>query len=520
MVHLASGLDKTGSCVVGMGCHTRASFVPQLRPVVLGGLLTLFAAAFAGANDRPITVGPLPLLFVDDSSVEVSEGVVRHIHAARTRPTPVIEADRPWEGARVYVYGSVYPDGRGGFRMWYGSRPLQESPTQRDGRVPGMRGDGFDVVLYATSADGATWTKPALGHHAFDGDPATNIVFDLHSPSVLLDLRESDPAQRYKMLGSFRGKYYAAHSADGLRWTSYPVNPVLDFSDTITMTQDPVTDEYLAYHKRPATVRDYPRRVVWLSRSTDMQTWSEPELVFAPDAYDDAWAQRPGERTEVYNMSVYPHASGFLGLPTMFRLTRERARDAIAPGQSPVDGPIDVELATSVDGRTWQRTSRREVVIPRGGPGTFDAGAVLGVASVPVHTDAETWVYYTALTTGHGAPLPEKRIAIGRAAWRLHGFASLDAGPDGGTVVTRPLTLTSPALLLNADAGRGRIEVEVQDADGRPIPGLSFDDGIPLEADATQWLVRWFGGTRVPTDRPVRIVLRMTNARLYSLAAR
>lgn len=472
------------------------------------------------AQARDIVLGPHPLLFVDDSGLASVEGAVRHIHRAATHPAPVVEAEHPWEGARVYIYGSVYRTDAGIYRMWYGSRPLQESPTQRDGRVPGLRGDGFDVVLYAESADGLRWRKPALDRYAFAGQTGTNILFDLHSPSVLRDARERDPQKRYKMLGTFRGKYYAAYSADGLTWHDYPKNPVLDHSDTITLSQDPFTGEYLAFHKKPATVRGHPRRVVWLSRSPDMQTWSEPVLVFAPDAHDDAWATRPVERTEVYNMSVYPHAGGFVGLPTIFRVHTHRPREAVAPGQSPVDGPIDVEFATSRDGRTWTRTSRREAVIPRGAPGTFDAGAILGVASVPVHTDRETWVYYTALTTGHGAPMPAKRIAIGRAAWRRHGFASLDAGPDGGQVVTAPLTLAAPSLVVNADASRGSVCAAIQEADGTPVNGLGFDACVPLGRDETMWEARWTSGARVPTDRPVRVALRLVNARLYSLDAR
>jgi hypothetical protein len=505
--------------------------MPHRSPVSLlvVGLLSCLAATAHGptASAQPaaaasprIVLGPHPLLFVDDSGVASSDGAVRRIHAARTRTSPVVEAEHPWEGARVYTYGSVYASPGGGYRMWYGSRPIQESPTQRDGKVPGLRGNGFDVVLYAESKDGVSWQKPALGKFAWEGRTSTNIIYDLHSPSVLLDLRETDAAKRYKMLGTFRGKYYAAYSADGLTWTDYPSNPVLDHSDTITMAQDPFTGEYLAFHKKPATVRGHPRRVVWLSRSADMQRWSEPELVFAPDAHDDAWTRAPHERTEVYNMSVYPHAAGFIGLPTIFRVTKERARDAIAPGQSPVDGPIDVELATSVDGRTWHRTSRREVVIPRGAPGTFDAGSILGVTSVPVHTPSETWVYYTAITTGHGAPLPEKRITVGRAEWRRHGFASLDAGPDGGVVTTRPLTLGAPELIVNADASRGRLCVAVEEADGRPIVGLGFDDCVALSRNETAWPARWTGNARPPTDRPVRLSMRLVNARLFSLDAR
>jgi len=439
-------------------------------------------AVFLSAADAPraILLRDLPLLFADDSGIASSTGVVRTVHVAQRRDAPVIEPDRPWEGERVYVYGSVYADEPTGLlRLWYMAAP--------------------NYVLHATSRDGVNWLKD------------TNVIFKLHSPSVLLDTRDPDPSKRYKMLGAKAGGYHAAYSADGLRWSWYPKNPVLKHSDTITLSQDPVSGEYLAFHKRPATIRGFARRVVWLARSRDFQTWTEPELVFAPDEEDDRWANGPDQRTEIYNMSVYPHAAGFIGLPTVFRVTAaRRPRSELAPNQSPDDGPIDVQLATSADGRTWQRSEPRVNVIPRGAPGSFDAGAILGVSSTCVHVGDKTWVYYTGLTTTHGGPMPPKRISIGRAEWRRHGFVSLDAGPNGGRVETKPLRLASPTLVINADASRGELRVSLLDADGRSIPGSNV-----LRADDTHW--RAF--TDAPTNRPVRVILELNNARLYSVSS-
>jgi hypothetical protein len=373
-------------------------------------------------------------------------------------------------------------------------------------------------VLYATSQDGVNWLKPSLGRLPFQDSTGNNIVHRIHSPSILLDTREPDPAKRYKMLGAKSGNYHAAHSADGLRWSWYPKNPVLKYSDTITLTQDPVSGEYLAFHKRPAAVRGIGRRVVWLSRSRDFQEWSEPELVFAPDEEDDLWAGGPDQRTEVYNMAVYPHAAGFIGLPTMFRVTAaRRPRSEITPNQSPDDGPIDVQLATSADGRTWQRTEPRIPVIPRGAPGTYDGGAILGVSSTCVHVGDKTWVYYTGLTTTHGGPMPPKRISVGRAEWRRHGFVSLDA-TGRGHVETKPLRLDGSALIVNADAAGGELLVALLEADGRPIPGFTIEDNHPLRSDATRWTARWKSEAAPPTDRPVRVRLRMNCCRLFSLS--
>src|SRR5262249_51493180 len=135
-------------------------------------------------------------------------------------------------------------------------------------------------------------------------------------------------------------------------------------------------------------------------------------------------------------------------------------------GQSGADGSIDIQVATSTDGEKWQRPTPRLNMIPRGAPGTFDGGVILGVSSNTVDVADETWIYYTAINTGHGAPIPPKRITIGRAEWRRHGFASLDAGAEGGRIETTPLRFASPELVLNANAAGGEVRVTLLETDG------------------------------------------------------
>jgi hypothetical protein len=217
-------------------------------------------------------------------------------------------------------------------------------------------------------------------------------------------------------------------------------------------------------------------------------------------------------------MSVYPHAAGFLGLPAMFRVMA-KTKD-VQPGQSPHDGPIDIQLATSSDGVKWNRTWPRMNVIPRGKPGSFDGGAILGVSSTAVDVGDHTWVYYTGLSATHGAPMGPKKLTIGRAEWRRHGFVSLDADPAGCRIETRPLRLGGGTLLINADATRGELRVCLLEADGRPITGFTAAQSDVLRSDATQWPARWDSGTPIPQDRDVRIVVEFSGASLYSVQAR
>jgi hypothetical protein len=456
----------------------------------------------AGAAVRAI--GPERQIFVDDTLVAHKTGLVRKVHPCRKLPEPVMVSEKTWEQAgidqRIYVYGTVLRDyDTRQFRMWYNRNHL---------------------VLYATSDDGLDWHRPALGFHESGSSKANNIVFPhFHSPSVVYNERETDPNKRYQMLGyakvAGRG-YYAAHSPDGLHWKLHPKNPVLPGGDTCTLALNPNTGEYLAFHKRTHVHRDKNRRLVYLAASRDMQHWSEPKLVMAPDEIDDAQVEAEGGRyAQFYNMSVFPYGGQMLGLVTHFRYTgppKERG-----PLQSGDDGPVDVQLVHSRDGRQWHRCDDRSPMIPTG-PHAYDAGCVLGVINGPVVVGDELWLYYTAITTTHGGYVPRKKITIALAKWRLDGLVSLDAGAEGGVVETVPLRCPSGRLVVNADALGGELRVGVRDEEGSPLPGFAEADCVPLGADAVRHTVRWKQHDRLPADRPIRLHFHLENARLFSFA--
>jgi hypothetical protein len=444
-------------------------------------------------------------VFVDDTNIAAKSGVVRKLHSAKRRDKPVIAADRPWEGGRVYTYGTPHFDEKAGeFRLWYNARLGRGN----DHRVPELKIPNGDLVLYATSRDGVDWVKPNLGLFSFDGSRDNNIVHNLHSPSVVVDPNEPDSAKRYKMAGvgwDPRG-YWGAYSADGLRWRNVPGNPILESSDTITATRDPATGEYFAFHKRGAEVRGHRRRTVWFATSRSFEKWSEPRLILAPDEEDDRWVTNPTQRTEFYVMSGFPYGGGFLGLLSVFRLTK--TNDSKSPEVSPHDGPIEIQLAHSPDGRTWKRFEDRAPVIPLGKPGSFDGGAILGVSNPPLIYKDEMFVYYTAITTGHGGAAPEKKISIGRAAWRLDGFVSLEA-ERVGVVETKPFE-SRGALTVNADASRGSLQVEVLGATGKVLAQAER-----IFADSVRHQIRWRGGRALP-EGLIRLRFHLKNASIYS----
>lgn len=423
-------------------------------------------------------------------------------HACRKLSAPVLEPTTPWEAQgidqRVYIYGTVLRQPDGTFCMWY---------MQAGGRI-----------LYATSADGLHWERPSLGRVPFEGSTANNILpVALQSPSLVIDPHDPDPARRYKLLGCEtqppRRGYTAAYSSNGLDWRLYERNPILPGSDTCTLAQDPMTGEFLAFHKLNKTYRLHKRRLVYLAVSRNMQDWSEPVLVLAPDETDDAQTRREGGIcSHFYNLSAFPYGTQWLGLVTHFRHLRDVPRDGTA--RSGQDGPIDVQLVYSRDGRTWRRCEDRTPVIPNG-PYPYDAGCILGLANQPVLVDDEVWFYYTAITTTHGGVMPEKRVTIARAAWRRDGWVSLGTDAGNGLIETTTLPLAG-TLTLNADAARGEIAVEVLDETGRVVPGYSRQDCLPVRQDAVNQPVRWRSHAALPARSGLSLRIHLNTARLFS----
>lgn len=471
----------------------------------LCAMAALFALALLSslrASDEIVPLCTEAQVFVDDSMIEAKEGVVRRAHACKKLAEPVMVPEESWEqdgdDRRIYVYGTVLRDGETGqFRLWYN------------------RGSH---TLLATSDDGVHWDRPRLGVCEFAGSKANNIVLSLlHSPSVVYREDASDLERRYEMLG-FGTKlgrgYYVAHSSDGIHWELYPKNPVLPNSDTCTLAFDEKTGEFLAFHKRHWKHRGTNRRLVFLATSRDMQNWSEPELVMAPDEIDDAEARAEGGRNgQFYNMSVFPYGGQFLGFVTHFRYSGPPKRKG--PLQSGDDGPIDVQLVHSRDGRKWERCEDRSPVIPMG-PYKYDAGCILGVSNGVVIVGDEMWAYYTAITTTHGGFVPEKEITIARAAWRLDGFVSLDADGANGVVETVALKPAGNRLTVNVDALAGECRVAVLDAKGEPIPGFGREDCVPIKEDAVRQAVRWKANDAMPSDQPIRLCFYLDRAKLYS----
>jgi hypothetical protein len=111
-------------------------------------------------------------------------------------------------------------------------------------------------------------------------------------------------------------------------------------------------------------------------------------------------------------------------------------------------------------------------------------------------------------------------VRLRRHTLRLDGFASIHAPIAGGELVTPPLIFKGSRLSMNfASSAFGSVRVEIQDADGTPIPGFMLEDSIGLYGDTVARDALWNDAPDLEAlaGKPVRLRFVMKDADLYSI---
>jgi len=487
--------------------------------LLLGRVVTIVNAADVPARSLGDLTGPWQL-FVDDSLVAEKTNVVRAYHSFTKYPgNPVLSPDKPWEGGRSYLYGTVLPNEAGdGYRMWY-----QSYNEQAD--FGGRRGYGN---AYATSKDGINWVKPNLGVFAWKNSTRNNMFLvrkhspgDDHNPQILHTPWDKDPRKKYRMItfayAADRKKtrsdegYWGSFSPDGIHWTDVDRNPVLpDRGDVGNFSWDPHRKRYMGTVKIWATVprREGFRRCIGLTSTRDFQNWPHPELVLVPDEIDDS--MHPGRMgVQFYGLSSFAYESGYIGFLWIFRTGS--------------GGKIYIQLVSSRDGINWNRVESTRGVRPAallyGPDGSWDAGCLFS-ASQPLVEGDTIKLWYGAWDKDHRKPDADITGRVGLATLRKDGFASLDAGEQTGTVTTKLLKGLRGPLSVNARGKGGELRAEVLDAGGNVLPGYGRKDCRAVSGDGIDQLITWKEHTELPgADRAKRLRFVFRNSSLYSFRA-
>ena len=112
---------------------------------------------------------------------------------------------------------------------------------------------------------------------------------------------------------------------------------------------------------------------------------------------------------------------------------------------------------------------------------------------------------------------------VRRYTLRPDGFVSVQAGYEGGEFLTRPLLFEGDELELNfSTSAVGSVRVEIQDAEGRALPGYGLEDCPEIFGDEIEGVVRWDGGRGLSSlaGRPVRLRFAVKDADIYAFRFR
>ena len=173
----------------------------------------------------------------------------------------------------------------------------------------------------------------------------------------------------------------------------------------------------------------------------------------------------------------------------------------------------DAFFMTSRGGNKYDRTFMESFIRPGIGLENWVSRSNYPVLNVVQTSPVEMSVYVNenyAQPTAH----------IKRYSLRIDGFTSLSAGFNGGEMVTKLFTFDGKELEINySTSAAGFIKIEIQDQNGIPVPGFTYDDSKEIIGNEIKRIVSWNGVTDISTlkSKPVRLRILLKDADLYSV---
>lgn len=477
----------------------------RLLFAVAAFMATLASAAEPGA---PIELGSRRELFVDRFLIESLDGAELFLHEPRDAGA-VIAFDKPWEGL-FSGYATVIRDGAL-LRLYY-----------RGMHSAGADGSKDEVTCYAESHDGLTWTKPNLGLFEVMGTRENNVILAdaapvTHNFCPFLDANpHAIPEQRFKGVGGTASSGLIGYvSADGVRWTKLRDEPVFRDTDWVFDSQNvpfwSVSENcYVLYYRRAVD----GIRAIARSTSPDFVNWTEPVQMI----YSDTESGRPSQHLYTNQTQPYfraPHL--YVATAARFMPGRQVVNDeqaaAIGVHPSYFHDTSDSVLLTSRGGDRYDRTFLGSHIRPGIGLKNWVSRTNYPALNIVQTGPTEMSLY---VQKDYGQPTAH----LQRFTMRLDGLASVRADFGGGELVTRPLTFSGNRLALNfSTSAAGGIRVEIQDVEGRALPGFALEDSVEVIGNEIERDVAWKGGADVGAlaGRPVKLRFVMNDADLFAL---
>ncbi len=480
-------------------CHLRQFGIACAMICVSIGFSLKESGHSAVASDKiaALSIGTDRQLFVDDYIVDEKQAVTREIG----------QVTKANDGRPIFtdgrLYGTVLHD-EGRFKFWY--------------RKPGTMGYG-----YAESSDGLHFERKAdVSGIPFAGD------FTL---SVELDPHETDPQHRF--IAGFDAPGMSAgiaHSADGIHWTPYNDGKPVTGRAADTYNQifrDPIANTWRLLTRTDFGGPGGPGEL----RGTRSMTNSDPknhptDWKLVREWVFDREGPQESKRRQIYATTCWINQGVYFALLSVYDFPGDTSEGATTDLRKRHERDVmNFYIATSRDGDSWdlQWVYAGKPLIPRGPDGAFDKDIIIPASTIVTHNDLH-WIYYMGANERHGNEQItfNREHAVGLATLKLDRFVGLTAGPQSGTVTTKPFVLTEPQLQVNVNAAEGELYLEVLDEEGRAIPGFALSDAVPAKAiDELRWGPEWTDRKDLSTllGRTIRLKFHLRNAAVYSFQA-
>ncbi len=238
-------------------------------------------------------------LVLDSRIIETAENAELTLgKTEKSEHNPLMAEDKPWEKRFDNLHANViYDEEDQLYKCWYSPFIVDHSASgmtlQQRRKTPyRLPRDREMAVCYAVSKDGTKWEKPELGLVDFEGSKQNNIVWrGPHGASVFKDLRDPDPARRYKMLFKGRAKpgrlfefapgqriLCVASSADGIHWGK--AIPCLETGVQGDTHNNAFWAPTLGKYVGISRISSNGERLVARTESDDFLKWTQGKVVF------------------------------------------------------------------------------------------------------------------------------------------------------------------------------------------------------------------------------------------------
>ena len=471
--------------------------------IVLFFIVSGFSGSDISVNEQIIQLGSKREIFVDNYLIEKLDGVNLVMHHPHDEGI-VMYFDKHWEG-NFSLYTTILKDGDL-FRAYY-----------RGVREAGNDNKEAETTCYAESKDGIYWKKPVLRLFEANGSLENNIILANSAPVThnfcpFIDTNpDRSPDQKYKALGgNAKTGLIPFVSSDGIHWKKLLDHGVITKGafDSQNVAFWSESEKLYVCYFRIFTAKRF--RSVSRTTSKDFIHWSEPvEMTYGDTPPEHLYTQQTSPYFRAPHIYI---AIGARFMPKRQVLTDEQAGQLnVNPGY--YKDLSDAFFMTTRGDDVYSRTFMESFIRPGIGLSNWVSRTNYPALNIVQTAPAEMSVY---VNQDYAQPTAHMR----RYSMRLDGFTSINAPYSGGSVITRIFTFSGKELEINySTSAAGEIRFELQDADGRPVPGFTFAESQTIIGNEISRIVSWNGKKDLSTltDKPVRLKIFMKDADLYSL---